>query len=149
MDLIIIVLVMTLEGNCFLAWLVSTKINKSCLPMDGLKIEVIMMNIKELLEAIRKRPGMYVRVVNFDSVIEFIDNFLATKRICRINDEVDDIFSQNFPSWVCEHFGVNKRFLNRWEYVIYINSSSDENALEIFFSLSNNFFENFKNQYKN
>ncbi|MDR5816749.1 hypothetical protein QCE62_24440 [Caballeronia sp. LZ033] len=98
------------------------------------------MNIKTLFSAIQLRPGMYVRIVSFDGVVNYIDNFISTKRICGIDEIVDDDFSQNFSHWVCDYFNMNHEFSKHWDKVIYINCSSDEEALEKLFFLAEKFF---------
>ncbi|MEG2567042.1 hypothetical protein EYY86_02015 [Hafnia paralvei] len=99
------------------------------------------MNINELLLAMQKRPGMYVKSVSFDNIIDYIDAFLSTKRICGINDCKDDYFSSHFPSWVCKYFNMDDEYSRNWDKIIYLNSYSDEDAVEKLFSLSFLFFD--------
>jgi len=99
------------------------------------------VSIKDLLLAVQKRPCLYMRKVSFDSVVNYIDIFLSTKRICGINDSADDYFSNHFHLWVCKYFNMDEKFCVHWDKIIYLNSFSDEDAIEKYFSLAQMFFD--------
>ena len=102
------------------------------------------MNIKNLVQTIKKRPPMYVGRFGLKGLWYFTNGFLYNNIVTNTCDKIDDTFRKEFHSWV--HIEVQKitakKFIIEQNYVYYISEvckDSDE-QLKVFFELADRFF---------
>ena len=103
------------------------------------------ISIKEYLNAVKKRPEMYIDELNYKELIKHINNFISFKKIFNLNDLNDKYFIQNFPKWVCKKYEIKHTFEDKWNIVILLNSINDIDAITNFFRLFDEFNEEKQN----
>ena len=95
-----------------------------------------MMNIKDFINAIQNRPKMYVEELRLDYIYYIIIGFLGS-----------NLMNKNyFPNWLLEWVRKNKNeyYEKRsfyWYHILIDVTNSEEEAIMLFFELSDKFFE--------
>jgi len=101
------------------------------------------MNVKELIELIRKRPGMFAGNICLEDIAQFIRGFLFSNLMAERIDEIDIIFKEHFHEWVRRELETewNIFFDEERGFTYYINNSFEsEKRLDVFFDLCDKFF---------
>jgi hypothetical protein len=103
------------------------------------------MNVKQLIQQIRLRPGMYVGIPTLESIHLFISGFLYNNIMTGRADYVDSAFKKQFHSWVRNELEEKNgmKFTKEQNYVFYINQAfpDAEQRINAFFELCNRFFQ--------
>ncbi|MBD5469720.1 MAG: hypothetical protein HDR19_00990 [Lachnospiraceae bacterium] len=105
------------------------------------------MNIEQLINNVKKRPGMYVGCLELQSIVHFINGFMFNNVISNKLDIVDKEFKDKFHDWAREQLEkkYNIEFKENRGYFYYITqvNQNPEEGLKIFFDLCDEFFEEF------
>ncbi len=103
------------------------------------------MNLEELIQQIKKRPGMYVGCIELEPVVHFINGFIFSNLVADRIDNVEMEFKEKFHDWARRK--IEKRYNIKLEehrnylfYIKHVSIDSEEN-LKIFFQLCEDFFE--------
>ncbi|WP_172253552.1 hypothetical protein [Saccharibacillus deserti] len=111
------------------------------------------MNIEELISAIRKRPGMFVQDKRLDYIKYFITGFYCHGFVSKTVAVVDTHFSEEFhrwvKGWIKNNLGINFEEEHGWYEYIAASTKSNEEAFELFFRLTDEFFREFHQFDKN
>ena len=103
------------------------------------------MNIEELINTIKLRPGMYVGCLELEPVYHFIRGFLFCIAVSNNKSKIDIDFRNYFHDWV--RMQLEKRYNTKLEensnYLCYISEvcPDPEEGLALFFELSSEFFD--------
>lgn len=60
------------------------------------------MNIEQLINTVKKRPGMYVGCIELQPMVHFVNGFMFNNVISDNMDAVDKEFREKFHDWVRE-----------------------------------------------
>ena len=104
------------------------------------------MNIKEFINAVQDRPQMYVEEVKLDYIYYLLMGFLGSNMVNRSGSKIDQTFKIYFSNWVLEWVkkNVNENYERRsffWYHILTDITNSEREATELFFQLSNEFFQ--------
>ena len=105
------------------------------------------MNIEQLINNVKKRPGMYVGCLELQPVSFFIDGFMYNNVSSNNMEKVDKEFRENIDDWAREQLEKKHDIeleRNR-DYIYYITkvNQNPEEGLKMFFGLCDKFFEEF------
>ena len=105
-----------------------------------------MMNIKDLINAIQSRPKMYVEELRLDYIYYIIIGFLGSNLMNKNACSLDQAYKNYFPNWLLEWVRKNKNeyYEKRsfyWYHILIDVTNSEEEAIMLFFELSDKFFE--------
>ena len=101
------------------------------------------MKFHELIQSMEKRPIMYINDYNIDVLNAYISGFFGGQEFPDPNDEP----FRNFSFWVQEHYG-EKLSSHGWASVILYHEGSHRKAVEKFFELYKEWYENPENRFK-
>ena len=104
------------------------------------------MNLKELINLIQKRPGVFVEEERLDYVYYLVCGHLGCNLKNKMNYKEDLNFSSFFPRWlliwVRDHVDKNYEVRNLvWYHIIEDVTNTDNEALALFFKLCDEFFQ--------
>ena len=94
------------------------------------------MNIKNLLQTIKKRPQMFVGCLGVKGLWYFTNGFLYNNIVTDKCDKIDDTFRKEFHSWV--HIEVQKITAKKFSSEV---CKDPDEELKLFFKLVDSFFE--------
>lgn len=105
------------------------------------------MNIEQLINNVKKRPGMYVGCLELQPVSFFIDGFMYNNVSSNNMEIVDKEFREKFDDWAREQLEKKynielEKYRNYFYYISQVNPNPEE-GLKIFFDLCDEFFEEF------
>jgi len=105
------------------------------------------MNIEQLINTVKKRPGMYVGCLELQPISFFIDGFMYNNVSSDKMEIVDIEFREKFDDWAREQLGKKyniefEKCRNYFYYITQVNQNPEE-GLKIFFDLCDEFFEEF------
>lgn len=103
------------------------------------------MDIKEFIAAIQNRPKMFVEEVRLDYLYYLIFGHLGSNLMKEYSD-IDKKFSAYFYNYVLEWVRKNvdenyERNSFFWYHIIRDVTNTEEEAVDLFFKLSEKFFE--------
>ena len=110
--------------------------------------------IDEMISDIKKRPGMYVNEVRLDYIYHFLVGFLGGNVSIPEAQEIDIAFRRNFIPWVDDWIYKEKgiEFIRSqaplWYQRISLCTNNEEEAVELFYKLSEEFFQDLRNSHK-
>lgn len=112
------------------------------------------MNVEKLINAIDKRPGMYVCPINIESIYNFICGYLVGRKNQLFElppDPIDAEFLASFGKWSFRWIIKNKYSGYKFEsfawFKMFQSVTQDDNeARELFFLVCQEFFECFRNE---
>jgi len=104
------------------------------------------INIEERIYNIRKRPKMYVHEVRLDYIYYLIAGSLGSNIGSRDVQNIDIAFKRDFNQWVEEWIYEKKEIDFRrkvvvWHKIISSCANGDEEAVNLFYQISSEFFE--------
>ncbi|WP_020224855.1 hypothetical protein [Holdemania massiliensis] len=103
------------------------------------------MNIKELIQLVKRRPGMFIGDLKLEYLYHFINGFLFNNISTSRADEIDEAFKREFHQWVREWIKENKNieFDEDRNYLYYIQEvcKSQEQCFTMFFELAEEYFK--------
>lgn len=103
------------------------------------------MNVKQLIQQIRLRPGMFVGNPSLESIHHFISGFLCNNIMTDRADNIDLAFKNQFHNWVRNDLEEKRamKFNQERGYVFYISQTfpSAEQQIDAFFEMSERFFQ--------
>jgi len=104
------------------------------------------MNLMELIDSMEKRPKMYVMPVKIEYIFYFIFGYLWRKDL----DDIERTFRSHFHYWIVDW--IVKNIDNKYEmesflwYHAFISvTKGDQEAVDLFFKASREFFDDYKN----
>jgi len=106
------------------------------------------MYIEELIDAIRRRPGMYIK----EEKIEYIYYFISGKCFaCSlfVNDDMDKMFCDWFGEWLLKWIEENVNALyepksRHWYHDIKAIAECEEQEVPLFYKLCALFFDDYR-----
>ncbi|MCI8713640.1 MAG: hypothetical protein HFH23_15600 [Ruminococcus sp.] len=105
------------------------------------------MNVKQLIENIKKRPGMYILEFKIEYLDHFLNGFLHARIHDRKAEEIDLVFKEEFHEWVRRWIKDNKGIVFDIDmgYFYYIQQvcENQEQCITMFFELSEDFFDEY------
>ena len=104
------------------------------------------MNIKDFINAIQSRPKMYVEELRLDYIYYIIIGFLGSNLMNKNACSLDQAYKNYFPNWLLEWVRKNKNEYYEirsfyWYHILIDVTNSEEEAIMLFFELSDKFFE--------
>ena len=106
------------------------------------------MNIEEFIRAIQKRPLMYIEALRIEYIYHLLTGFHLSNVSNKNYNDVDRCFHSFFKKWILQWIRKNKNpdydvesFY--WHHFIKDITESEEEAVELFFQLSEQFFEEY------
>lgn len=105
------------------------------------------MNIEELINQIKKRPGMFVGCMELEPIVHFINGFMLNNSLSGRVDDIEKEYKEEFHDWV--RIQLENRYKIELEkhrgYMFYITqvSRNSEEGLKILFELCDEFFREF------
>ena len=106
------------------------------------------MNIEEFILCVEKKPLMYVEKVRIDYIYYLIKGYLGGCLDKKQN--IDVAFHSKFYQWVLKWINDNtqknfdKRASFHWHNILTEISTDEKEAVELFFKLSKQFFEEYR-----
>lgn len=105
------------------------------------------VDIKTLIECIKKRPCMYIGELNFDYLFHFLNGFLYHNSS---KNNINGIFESEFHEWVQKWIEKNKNILfeeeRNYHYYIQNVCKTQEECFALFFELCDIFFDELQNK---
>lgn len=106
-----------------------------------------MMNVEEMIQVLRIRPGMYLIDLKLSYVYQFIGGFLYNNIATDNADEVDRYFKSEFygwvTNWILEKKGLEEDRAYDWLQILSNISENNQEAINLFFYLCDKFFSEF------
>ncbi|MEO3943970.1 hypothetical protein [Gorillibacterium sp. CAU 1737] len=106
-----------------------------------------MMDIEELICAIRTRPGMFVKDKRLDYIKYFITGFHCQGSLSKTATAMDYHFSEGFHVWVRvwikSNLGIEIDEEGGWYEYIVASTKNNEEAADLFFQLADEFFKEY------
>jgi len=99
------------------------------------KGEINMDIVIEKLNEIRQRPGMYLGKKSLILLAAYINGYVC--RECELNNNFESRFS-DFNEYVKRRFNIESG--QDWLKIILFNSSTEEDAVDLFYKLLDEFF---------
>ena len=105
------------------------------------------MNIEQLINNVKKRPGMYVGCIELQPIVHFINGFMFNNVISNRMDSVDKEFKHRVHDWVRKQLETKysiefEEYQGYFYYITQVNQNPEE-GLKMFFDLCDEFFEEF------
>ncbi|WP_444997554.1 hypothetical protein [Aliikangiella sp. IMCC44359] len=91
------------------------------------------MEILTLLDAIKKRPSMYLGAASVVRLKSFLDGYYFSLE----NSEKEDEFWENFQKWISRKFNINTS--QNWMQIILFFSNDELEGFKLFFKLLDEF----------
>lgn len=112
------------------------------------------MDIETFIKSVQSRPLMYVEEVKIEYIYYLIVGFLGSNLINQRGYDIDQNFKSNFMQWVYDWVlkNVNRDYERKsffWYHIIKEITNSEEEAVNLFFELSDTFFRECKIGVKN
>lgn len=108
------------------------------------------MNIEQVIEVIKDRPLMYIETLRIENIHHLLRGFHLSSVVNKTCEPLDNYFNVYFIKWVLQWIRKNKNpnydvesFY--WHHFIKDITESEEEAIELFFQLSEQFFEEYHN----
>lgn len=104
------------------------------------------MNIKEFINAIGNRPKMYVEEMKLDYIYYLVIGYLGCTLINKTDCIIEQKFKSHFPNWllVWVKKNVDEKYERQsffWHHILRDVTNNESEAIELFFKLSNEFFQ--------
>lgn len=103
------------------------------------------MNVENLINKIKSRPGMYIGTPGLEAIFYFVSGYLYNLIESNRADHVDIGFKNDFHSWVKD--SLEREYLIKFDgqrnYVFYIQQiyQKEEDQIDEFFKLCQAFFD--------
>ena len=109
------------------------------------------MSIEEFIKSIRNRPLMYVEKLDINYVNYIVIGFLISNLMKDDSYKIDKIFHRHFIGWLIKWVKENvdsnyKKKSFYWHHIFIEITDNEEDAVKLFFELSEKFFEECKLQ---
>lgn len=103
------------------------------------------MNVKEFVSAMKIRPLMYMEELKTEYIFYLLKGFVG----CNLSSDADKIFHSHFHRWVLDR--ANSKSIRKfeekesyyWYNILNEITPNEQAAVELFFELSEDFFENY------
>ncbi|MBP1042401.1 hypothetical protein I6N95_15380 [Vagococcus sp. BWB3-3] len=107
-------------------------------------------NIEETIANIKLRPKMFIEELKLKNLYFLLGGYIGCALTTGISTEIDEVFKKDFSQWTKEWLGLNVAmdFSNdclSWYKMYQKASETEEEALELFFKSSQEFFVDFHN----
>ena len=102
-----------------------------------------MDNLYKLLQKIKKRPAMYLGKNSIFSLQAFLDGYYFARREIGIPLTAEETEFQTFLQWIRQKFNVETGQL--WSSILLFHSADEKSAVDRFFTLFEEFYQNHKN----
>lgn len=99
-----------------------------------------MSNLYELIERLKKRPGMYLGKASIIRFKSFLDGYVGARNDFGFPLTQDEQKFNQFQEWIQERFKITSS--HSWADIILFYSQDERDALKQFFEL----FEEFRNR---
>lgn len=102
------------------------------------------MDLEELIQRIKAKPGMFVRIIDLDHISCFVSGFLFNSIMNDRADDMESAFNGKFHAWA--RHALERKYNIKFDvdrgYVFYIEQleTSPNRRLELFFDLCEEFF---------
>lgn len=73
-----------------------------------------MKNISELIDAINKRPKMFIPDLKIDQLYFYISGFLLAKKTNETLESIDILFCEEFNTWLAQKINYKNNYSNWW-----------------------------------
>lgn len=109
------------------------------------------MSIEKFIKAIRNRPLMYVEKLEINYIYYLVIGFLGSNLMKGDIYKIDRIFHKHFVGWVIKWVqeNVDSNYVKKsfyWHHIFIAITDSEEDAVKLFFELSEKFFEEYQFQ---
>ncbi|MBV6625618.1 MAG: hypothetical protein KI793_22270 [Rivularia sp. (in: Bacteria)] len=104
-----------------------------------IELEVKTEYFYEMMESIKKRPGMYLGKCSITRLRSFLDGYIGARRDLGLPETEEETEFYKFQDWIQERFEIKSYY--GWNDIILLNSVDERDALNKFFDL----FEQFRN----
>jgi len=94
-------------------------------------------DVNDLLEAIRKRPALYLGRKSVLSLQAFLDGYYFARRELNLVLTPQEQTLQDFMGWLRQRFQVETG--EPWATILLANAPSEQDALTLFFTLLDEF----------
>ncbi|MBE9115242.1 hypothetical protein IQ249_04940 [Lusitaniella coriacea LEGE 07157] len=101
------------------------------------------MNFYKMLEMIQKRPGLYLRSPSVLHLDSYLRGYFLAKSAMGVVLSPEEVEFDNFQEWTQERLEMKAN--QSWANIIFFYSVSEQNSLDIFFEL----LEEFKSSRRN
>ncbi|MFB2880402.1 hypothetical protein [Floridanema aerugineum] len=101
--------------------------------------EVKSEYLYEMLQEIKKRPGMYLGKRSISRLRSFLDGYMGAREDLGLPQTEQEKEFNGFQEWIQERFNITSS--HGWDSIILFYSADERDALEKFFEL----FEKFCN----
>ena len=95
------------------------------------------MEIIELLDSIKKRPGHFLGVKSIVKLEMFLNGFIYAKQVHEGRPPVEEPLLVNFTPWIKNKYGIKTE--QSWMQVILFFSADEFDAFDNFFNLLDDF----------
>jgi len=114
--------------------------------VEGEKMGAGYINIEDTILHIKKRPKMYVYEARMDNVYHYLSGFLLSNLRSSEAQDIDHAFKRDFngfvEQWAYDNKGLDfRRKVILWHRIISACTNSDEDAINLFYQISEEFFE--------
>jgi len=104
------------------------------------------INIEETISYTKKRPKMYVYEARMDNLYYYLYGCLLSNLRSLEAHDIDRAFKENFngfvEQWAYDNKGLDfRRKVILWHRIISACTNSDEDAINLFYQISDEFFE--------
>ena len=104
------------------------------------------MNIKEFICAIQNRPQMYVEEIKLDYIYYLVIGFWGSNLMNKGVSNIDQMYKSHFSNWILDWVkkNVNENYERSnffWYHILRDVTDNEDEAVQLFFKLSNMFFE--------
>ena len=103
------------------------------------------MDLYELFELIKKRPGMYINRISVENLYVFLGGYFFARMDLKIPYTQQAIEFSGFQEWIQEKYNTKTR--NSWATIILLNSEDDKAAFWKFFDLLEEYLEFVRSKY--
>lgn len=108
-------------------------------------------DLDKFIEMIKKRPGMYIFRIQLDHLYTYLDAYSFNKPETIRGKQLLKFFWENFHDYVVKYFQMeNKNYVQQgknWYEEIENHSSSNDESLNLFFDIFDEFKEDFNKKY--
>ena len=106
--------------------------------INKIQLEVKSEYFYEMMESIKKRPGMYLGKCSISNLRSFLDGYMLARRYLGLPITEQETEFDKFKEWIAEIFDIKSYY--GWNDIILLNSVDERDALNKFFDL----FERFR-----
>ncbi len=102
------------------------------------------MDLYELFEQIKKRPGMFFGHVSIKNFYIFLQGYSCAKTNFKISTTEQELEFSGFQDWIQEKY--NTTTCHSWASIILLNSEDDKAAFWKFFDLLDEYLESVRSR---